>query len=141
MGAMATRAEREELERFSVRYAQDAGPAAIAAERAALGSDYGATGYTTVAQADLMADRLRLGPGDQLLDIGSGCGWPGLHIARRTRCDVVVTDLTMAGVRRAAERVDADGMDAHAAVAVASGRELPFRPECFDGIVHTDVLC
>jgi protein-L-isoaspartate O-methyltransferase len=141
MGPMATRAERDELERYSVRYAQGADPAAIAAERAALGSDYGATGYTTVEQADLLADLLRLGPGDRLLDIGSGCGWPGLHIAKRTGCDVAVTDLTLAGVRRAAERVETDGMDGRAVVAVASGRQLPFRPECFDGIVHTDVLC
>ncbi len=141
MESMSTQAERAELERYSIRYAQGAAPAAIAAERAALGSDYGATGYATVAQADQLADALRLGPGDRLLDIGSGCGWPGLHIAQRTGCDVVVSDLTLAGVSRAAARARADGMGTRAAMTVASGRQLPFRPECFDAIVHTDVLC
>jgi hypothetical protein len=53
----------------------------------------------------------------------------------------VVSDLTTAGVRRAAARARADDMGSRAAVAVASGRQLPFRPECFDAIVHTDVLC
>jgi protein-L-isoaspartate O-methyltransferase len=138
---MSTQAERAELDRFSARYAQGANPATIAAERAALGSDYGATGYTTVEQADQLADALHLGPGDRLLDIGSGCGWPGLHIARRTGCDVVVSDLTLTGVLRAAARARADDMGSRAAMAVASGRQLPFRPECFDAIVHTDVLC
>jgi protein-L-isoaspartate O-methyltransferase len=141
MGHMSSRAERVEFERYMARYAQSGVPAAIAAERAALGSDYGATGYTPADQADLLADRLRLAPGDRLLDIGSGCGWPGLHIAQRTGCDVVVTDLTVAGVTRAAGRVHADGLESRAGVAVCSGRQLPFRPECFDAIVHTDVLC
>lgn len=139
--AMTTQAVSEELERFTARYAQAGEPAVLAVERAALGVAYGATGYTTLEQADLLADRLALGPGDRLLDIGSGCGWPGLHLAARTGCEAVVTDLTVPSVQRAAERAVADGLAQRTAVAVANGRQLPFRPESFDAVVHGDVLC
>lgn len=138
---MSTQDERAEQERFSVRYASAGEPAVIAAERAALGTDYGATGYTTPAQADLLAVRLGLGPGMRLLDVGSGCGWPGLHLAARTGCAAVISDLTLDGVQRARRRAAADGMAARTAVAVANGRQLPFRPESFDAVVHGDVLC
>ena len=40
-----------ELHRFDERYALGAG-AMIAVERATLGTDYGANGYTTLAEAD-----------------------------------------------------------------------------------------
>lgn len=138
---MAKGTERDEIAQFAARYAQGRVPAVLATERESVGSDYGATGYTTVAQADLLSDELGLGPGDRLLDIGSGCGWPGLHIAARTGCSVVVTDLTLPGVQRARDRAVLDAMGARAAVAVANGRQLPFRPESFDAVVVADVLC
>lgn len=138
---MVTRKAQEELEQLTARYAQGAVPAVITTELEALGSDYGATGYTTVEQAERLADSLRLTAGDRLLDIGSGCGWPGLHIARRTGCSAVITDLTLPGVQRARTRALVDGLAERTAVAVAHGRHLPFRPDCFDAVVHTDVLC
>ena len=138
---MASRPERDQIAQFATRYAQGRVPAVLATERESLGSDYGATGYTTVAQANLLSDLLGLGPGDRLLDIGSGCGWPGLHIAARTGASAVITDLTLPGVQRARDRAVLDAMGARTAVAVANGRQLPFRPECFDAVVLADVLC
>lgn len=139
--AMATQAERDETAHFAARYAQGRVPAVVAVELESLGSDYGATGYTTLAQADLLSERLAPRPGDRLLDIGSGCGWPGLHIAARTGCDAVITDLTLPGVQRARDRAVLDAMGERTAVAVANGRDLPFRPESFEVVVLTDVLC
>ena len=61
---------------------------------------YGANGYTTAAQANLLAQRLDLGPGKRLLDVGSGRGWPGLYLAASTGCTVVLTDLLLLAVAR-----------------------------------------
>ena len=68
-------------ERFRQRYSQPVSAAAAAVEREAIGGNFGASGYTTVAQAEALAKRLELSPGVRLLDIGAGRGWPGLYLA------------------------------------------------------------
>lgn len=138
---MAIREESETREQFGARFRPAMLEANLAAEREAVGSDYGNNGYATVAQADVLIQSLALDERHVLLDIGSGSGWPGLHLAEQTGCRVVVSDLTVEGMRAAAGRSAADGMTARTAAVVASARHLPFRPESFDAIVHVDVLC
>ena len=137
---MPTRDEADQRERFGERYARGQA-ATLELEQRVLGTDYGANGFTTLAQADALVDLLDLAPGRRLLDLGSGCGWPGVYLAGRSGCDVVVTDLTVEGIRRAATRAAADGFGDRCLAVVASARHLPLRPETFDAIVHTDVLC
>jgi cyclopropane fatty-acyl-phospholipid synthase-like methyltransferase len=132
--------EIEVTRRFRERYGVEAS-IAIEVERAVLGSDYGANGYTTVAQADTLAAILALRTGRRLLDIGAGCGWPGLYLAKTTGCEVVVTDLPMEGMRRALRRSRDDCLALRSAAVIATARRPPFRAESFDAIVHTDVLC
>jgi protein-L-isoaspartate O-methyltransferase len=136
---MPTRDEVDVIQRFGRRYGV-AAPVTIELERAVLGSDYGANGYTAVGQAEMLIRALSLRAGERLLDIGAGCGWPGLYIAAKTGCGVVATDLPMNGVRRARERIRSDGMTSSSAV-VSTARHLPFRADSFDAIVHTDALC
>jgi 2-polyprenyl-3-methyl-5-hydroxy-6-metoxy-1,4-benzoquinol methylase len=136
---MPTNDEVDVIRRFGERY-RVAAPVTIELERAVLGSDYGANGYTALTQAEVLIRVLALRPGERLLDIGSGCGWPGLYLGARTGCEVVVTDLPVHGMRRAQERISSDGLRSASAV-VSTARHLPFRAESFDAIVHTDVLC
>jgi len=138
---VTTREERERRETYDARYRTDILDANRQVEREAVGSDYGNNGYATVAQADLVADVLQLEPPDLLLDVGAGAGWPGLYLAKTTGCRVVLCDLTLRGMKQAMRRAAADATAARTAAVVSSARQLPFRPDSFDAMVHTDVLC
>ena len=133
--------EQQSTSWFRERYGRASSDAARVLERIVIGGDFGANGYTTVAQADLIAARLHLQAGDRLLDVGSGRGWPGLYLAKVTNCSVVLSDLPEEGLRTARERAAVEGIGDRASAVVASARQLPFRHESFDAIVHTDVLC
>lgn len=137
---MATKDEQTARLDFSQRYAAPTTDVMGAIERAVIGADWGANGYTTVAEADLLARRLRLSSSMRLLDIGTGRGWPGLYLAKKTGCEVVVTDLPIEGMLVAEPRARREGVALIGGV-VSSARRLPFRPRTFDAIVHTDVLC
>lgn len=136
-----SRDEREARDLFAERYGRPGSDASRDLERRVIGSDFGANGYTTVAQADLLAERLNLSPGKRLLDVGSGRGWPGLYLAKTTGCAVVLTDLPEEAMRSAAHRAGWEGLSDRAHITVASARRLPFEKASYDGIVHTDVLC
>jgi cyclopropane fatty-acyl-phospholipid synthase-like methyltransferase len=129
-----------ELSRFDERYGVGA-EALLAVERAALGTDYGANGYTTRAEADEIGERLGLDADTTLLDLGSGCGWPGLHLAARSGCRLVSFDPVFSGVHRSAARADADGLTHRHVAAVVDGGRLPLADRSVDAIVHVDVLC
>ena len=135
------RDERERKETYDARYQSTILDATRHIEIDAVGSDYGNNGFTTVAQTDLLVAALGLSADDRLLDLGSGAGWPGLYLASRSGCSVVVSDLTVQGMRQAVQRAAADGLSNRAQAVVASARHLPFRPDSFDAMVHTDVLC
>ena len=56
----------------------------------AFGHDAGVNGYTPVAQGRTLCRHLRIGPGHRLLDIGTGRGWLGPHVAAEL-CPTEVT--------------------------------------------------
>ena len=138
---MATRQEKEANARFSQRYGEERGDVVRTIELAVIGGDWGANGYTRIAQADQLAAMLELGTGSLVLDIGAGRGWPGLYLAARTGCSVVMTDVPVEGLVSARERSQREGLDDRAWPVNASARDAPFRVETFDAVVHTDVLC
>lgn len=126
---------------FRERYATSDADVFLSAELEVLGSDYQANGYTTLAQATDLGRVLRLTEDHLLLDIGSGCGWPGLFLATKHGCRVVGMDPVEEGTGVAARRASTDGLgDRHWSVR-GSGDGLPFAPQSFDAVVHTDVTC
>jgi len=133
--------ERAMVEEFDRRYRLGEASARRRVEQAVLGVDYGATSYTTLGQAAQLAERLQLGPGVSLLDLGAGSGWPGLHLASVTGCRVVLADRPKEGLRVAQQRALADGLADQCSVVASSGDLLPFRSQIFDAITHTDVFC
>jgi methylase of polypeptide subunit release factors len=138
---MTTRDERGALALFRERYALPATDVTDRIEAAVLGATWGANGYTTLQQANELAQRLELEPSTRLLDFGTGRGWPGVYYAFAYGCDVVATDLTSEGVTVAARRAESEACAARFYAIVATGAHQPFRRSAFDAIVHTDVLC
>ncbi len=135
------RASNDPNERFSDRYAASGAEALIEVEREVLGSDYQANGYTTLSQAEQIGLALGLRNDDRLLDLGSGCGFPGLYLADHFGCSVATLDPVPTGAATAAARAERDGLaDRHLAV-IGNGAATPFRDRSFDAIVHLDVMC
>jgi cyclopropane fatty-acyl-phospholipid synthase-like methyltransferase len=112
----------------------------LTVEREVIGANVGANGYTTLRQAKLLADRLRLGPEDLLLDIGCGRGWPGLYIAAQTGCRAVLMDMPPPALATAARRARKENLAERVAVVRGSATHFPFAARCFDAISHTDTL-
>ena len=127
-------------ERFADAYGRPRSLAERRVERDVFGTSAGVISYTTVEQADVLAGALRLGPGTRLLDVGAGVGWPGLYLAKKAGCRVVLTDVPVEAVLGARARAKRGRLLAACSFAVASGTHLPFRHAMFDAVVHTDVL-
>ena len=125
-------------EAFQERYRIAHDPAMLRAERKVLGSDYGAASYTTMKQADDLADILELGPGKLLLDIGSGAGWPGNYLAASTGCHAILTDPVVEGMWLAVDRAESPSMNS--TPVVASGTSPPFRDDTFDASTSSDAF-
>ena len=129
------------LERYAREFASPLSPLALQIELEVFGANVGASGYTTVDQADQLAEHLRLGAGAHLLELGSGRGWPGIYLLGRTGCRAVMTDVPFDGLRRTAGHLRQSGDRDRCSFALADGRALPFRTRRFDAVVHADVLC
>lgn len=138
---MARAVDKQIRECFEERYSIRAADVTREVELAVIGGDWGANGFTTMAEADRLGDALDLRPGAILLDIGAGRGWPGLYLAASTGCRVVLADVPVEGLVSAIARAVREQLSGRAVAAAASARRLPFRPAVFDAIVHTDVLC
>ncbi len=130
-----------EQERHERGYARSEADVMQAMARAVLDSDYNANGYTTRAQADRLGHLLDLAPDRLLLDVGSGCGWPGLYLAARHGCSVVAIDPVVTGVATAHRRIAGDAMTDRAWAVAGTAEALPLRPASADAVVHTDVMC
>lgn len=139
---MALTPELSELACNHARCAELARSAAMRdLERSVCGCDYGGTSGTTRGQAEQIAALLGVLPGERLLEIGAGTGWPGLYIAQLTGCDVVMVDLPLESLRIARERAAEDGLAPRCDAVVADGTALPFSDASFDAVSHSDVLC
>ena len=133
--------EQAQTERFSHAYLQGRTPTMRAIERQVCGCDYGGTSWTSLAQSERLAALLEQRPGTHLLELGAGSGWPGLHMAKISGCEVALVDLPLAGLRIAAERAIVEGIEDRCRVAVADAAHPPFADASFDAVGHSDLLC
>lgn len=125
----------EESDRFRRRYRLAGTNVLDEVEAEVIGVSFGANGYTTADQAEDLTRRLGLSPGDLVLDVGGGRGWPSRYIQELSGCGIVVTDPIFEGLEAS------NRLDGASPAAVCTGSSLPFQPAVFDAVVHSDVLC
>ncbi len=134
------RSQREIAGWFSRTYATQTSDAHAAVQREVFGADTWVRGYTTVPQANVLAERLGLRPGVRLLDVGAGQGWPSLYLAQQTGCEALLSDVPAPALRSALARAGRQGLTGGCSFLLASGANLPFAPHTFDAVIHTDAL-
>jgi len=88
---------------------------------------------------DYICRKLRLKPGQRLLDIG--CGWGGLviHAAQKYGVDATGITLSQPQAELANERISADGLSEHCRIEVRDYREVD-DPEGYDVLVSVGMF-
>ena len=85
------------------------------------------------------ADRLRINPGEHILDIGCGLGGPARYMAKRFQCRVSGIDITEPFVEAANRLTALLHMEQQVEIEHGNGRRLPYPDSCFDGAYAQDV--
>jgi cyclopropane-fatty-acyl-phospholipid synthase len=90
---------------------------------------------------DTICRKLDLGPGDRLVEIGTGWGGLAIHAARNYGCDVVTTTISRQQYRYAKEAVANAGLADKVTVVQEDYRELPAKlGETFDKLVSIEMI-
>lgn len=91
----------------------------------------------SVHKLDRLCSRLSLGPGDHVLEIGTGWGGFAVHAAERYGCRVTTTTISDEQFAYATERVRAAGLDDRVTVLDRDYRELRGQ---FDAVVSIEMI-
>jgi cyclopropane-fatty-acyl-phospholipid synthase len=90
-----------------------------------------------LAKLDRICERLRLGPDDHLLEIGTGWGGMAIHAARETGCRVTTTTISRAQHELASRRVQEAGLEDRVTVLLEDYRDLRGR---YDRLVSVEMI-
>ncbi|GAA3010021.1 SAM-dependent methyltransferase [Streptomyces fulvorobeus] len=89
---------------------------------------------------DLMTDRLHIGPGSRVLDLGCGTGRPALRIADRTGADVTGISISHKQVERATALAADRGLADRVRFERADAMDLPFAAGSFDAVIALESI-
>jgi SAM-dependent methyltransferase len=120
-------------------YGDFASSAEAAVRREAFGEDMGQSSWITADEWLTFADRLAIGRGADVLEIGSGSGGPGVYLAEQRGCRLTGIDINEIGVRNGNLLAEARGVaDRVRFRAIDADGPLPFDAGRFDAILCTD---
>jgi O-methyltransferase StaMB len=84
---------------------------------------------------DLITEKLKIGAGRHLLDVGCGIGGPGVRIARLTGARVTGISVSQEQVRLANSLAESAGLAERVVFQRANAMELPFSAQSFDAVM------
>ncbi|HET7121102.1 MAG TPA: cyclopropane-fatty-acyl-phospholipid synthase family protein [Solirubrobacterales bacterium] len=90
-----------------------------------------------LAKLDRICERLQLGPGNHLLEIGTGWGGMAIHAARHSGCRVTTTTISRQQYELARQRVAEAGLEDHVTVLLQDYRDLEGR---YDRLVSVEMI-
>lgn len=90
-----------------------------------------------LAKLDRICERLRLGPENHLLEIGTGWGGMAIHAARRHGCRVTTTTISREQFELATQRVRDAGLEDQVTVLLRDYRDLDGR---YDRLVSVEMI-
>jgi cyclopropane-fatty-acyl-phospholipid synthase len=90
-----------------------------------------------LAKLDRICERLRLGPDNHLLEIGTGWGGMAIHAARKSGCRVTTTTISRAQHDLATRRVREAGLEGRVTVLLQDYRDLRGR---YDRLVSVEMI-
>ncbi|MGH3277059.1 MAG: class I SAM-dependent methyltransferase, partial [Streptosporangiaceae bacterium] len=94
-----------------------------------------------LALTERLGDRLRLGPGDRVLDVASGRGTSALFLAERFGCEVVGVDYGRVSIESASAAAAARSLSGRVSFRQADAESLPFPDGAFDALVCECAFC
>lgn len=109
-----------------------------------LGAEYPAElapySYTTRSELALFAAEVRVGPGELLVDVGSGRGGPGLWVAATTGAGYVAVDIAVEGLAEVKRRAARLGLGDRVDALERSFESLPLPDGRADAVMSIDAL-
>jgi SAM-dependent methyltransferase len=123
-------------------YGDFASTAEYAVRQEAYGEDLGQSSWLTAREWLEFADWLGIGPGTDVLEVGSGSGGPAVYLAASRHCRVTGVDINEHGIRNARALAESRGLsDRVRFQTVDASRPLPFDDAGFDAVVSNDAMC
>ncbi|MEO7196279.1 MAG: methyltransferase domain-containing protein [Pseudonocardiaceae bacterium] len=84
---------------------------------------------------DVMAEKLKIGSGSHVLDVGCGVGGPGVRIAQLTGARVTGISVSREQVRLANSLAESAGLAERVVFQQANAMEMPFPTQSFDAAI------
>lgn len=92
-------------------------------------------GEATDRLTDVMTEKLKIGAGSHVLDVGCGIGGPGVRIAQLTGARVTGISVSREQIRLANSLAESAGVAERVVFQQANAMELPFPAQSFDAAI------
>lgn len=103
-------------------------------------SDASSVEEATDRFTDLLIERMKVGAGDRVLDVGCGIGKPAMRVATSTGASVLGITISASQVGQATEKARAEGMSDQVSFQYADGMAMPFEDSSFDAILSFESI-